>query len=236
MSFDLAVVIAHWRVFAHGLGITVLCCALAIVAGLALGAVVALARFSRRRWLRAPAGVYIEVVRDTPFLVQAFLVYFLLPRFGLRLGALTAGVLALAFYAGAGFAEAIRGAILSVPKGQMQAARATGMSYLLAMRRIVAPQMMGYLIPALTNQLIGLIKESSVLSIITVPELTMASSVVLGQTFAAVEAYGVVALLYWLLTAAVAAAMAALERRSTAHRLRAPRAVPVGAGGREGAL
>jgi His/Glu/Gln/Arg/opine family amino acid ABC transporter permease subunit len=236
VSFDITVVIEHWRVFAHGLWVTVLCCALAIVAGLALGAVVALARFSRRRLVRDPAGFYIEVIRDTPFLVQAFLIYFLLPRFGLRLGALTAGVLALALYAAAGFAEAIRGAVLSVPKGQMEAARATGMPYLLAMRRIIAPQMMGYLLPSLTNQLIGLVKESSVLSIITVPELTMASSVVLGQTFAAIEAYGVVALLYWLLTAALAAGMASPERRSAAHRLRAPQAAPAGAGGREGAL
>jgi His/Glu/Gln/Arg/opine family amino acid ABC transporter permease subunit len=236
MTFDVSVILEHWPVFARGLGITILCCALAIVAGLALGAVVALARFSRRRWLRVPAGVYVEIIRDTPFLVQAFLIYFLLPRTGIRLGALTAGVLALALYSGAGFAEAIRGAILSVPKGQMEAARSAGMSYLLAMRRIVAPQMMGYLLPALTNQLIGLIKESSVLSIITVPELTMASSVVLGQTFAAIEAYGVVALLYWILTAAVASAMTAAERRTAAHRLRTGRTLPSMPGGREGSL
>ena len=78
--------------------------------------------------------------------------------------------------------------------------------------------MMGYLLPALTNQLIGTIKESSVLSIITVPELTMASSIVLGQSFAAIEAYSVVALLYWLLTIGVALVMGALERRALRHR------------------
>jgi His/Glu/Gln/Arg/opine family amino acid ABC transporter permease subunit len=217
MSFDVTVVIEHWRVFAHGLWVTVLCCALAIVVGLALGAVVALARVSRRRVVRDPAALYIEVIRDTPFLVQAFLVYFLLPRFGLRLDALTAGVLALAVYAAAGFAEAIRGAILSVPKGQMEAARAVGMPYFRAMRRIVFPQMLGYLLPSLTNQIIGVIKESAPLSVITVPEAAMAAQVVLGVSFSPVETYIIVALLYWIVTAAIAAVMLRLERRVLAR-------------------
>jgi ABC-type amino acid transport system permease subunit len=100
-----------------------------------------------------------------------------------------------------------------VARGQAEAARAVGMSHLLTMRRIVRPQMMSYLIPSLTNQFIGLVKESSVLSIITVPELTMASSLVLGRTFAAVEAYTVVAALYWGLTLTISVGMGALERR-----------------------
>jgi His/Glu/Gln/Arg/opine family amino acid ABC transporter permease subunit len=234
MTFDPSVIRDNWQVFARGLGVTVVCCALAIAGGLLMGTAVALGRLSRRRWLRGPASVYTEVIRDTPFLVQAFLMYFLLPRFGLRLGAMTAGILALGLYAGAGFAEAIRGAILSVPRGQMDAARATGMSYPLAMRRIVAPQMMAYLIPALTNQLIGIVKESSVLSIITVPELTMASSVVLGQSFAAIEAYSAVALLYWLLALGVAVTMGLLERRlAPDRRLLARPLEVVGAAGRE---
>lgn len=226
MRFDTAVIVEHWAVFARGLGVTLACCGLAALVGLAAGLLVALGRLSRRRWLRRIAGVYVEVIRDTPFLVQAFLVYFLLPRFGLRLDAMTAGVLALGAYAAAGFAEAIRGAVLSVARGQMEAARASGMPYGLAMRRIVAPQMTGYLLPAMTNNLIGLIKESSVLSIITVPELTMATSVVLGATFAAVEAYTVVALLYWLPTAAAAAAMGALERRAAVAQIAASGARP----------
>ena len=231
MRFDVSVLVEHWAIFARGFGITLLCCGAAIAAGLVLGALVALARLSRRPWLRTPASVYVQVIRDTPFLVQAFLIYFLLPRWEIRLPATTAGILALALYGAAGFAEAIRGAILSVARGQVEAARAVGMSHLGTMRRIVTPQMMGYLVPSLTNQLIGVVKESSVLSIITVPELTMSSSVVLGQTFAALEAYSVVAGLYWLLTLAIALGMGLLERGTPGRRV--ARAAPLLSGARE---
>jgi polar amino acid transport system permease protein len=114
-----------------------------------------------------------------------------------------AGILALSLYGAVYFSESIRGAILSVPKGQTDAARATGMSHQLVMRKIVFPQMMGYVLPPISNQLIGLIKDSAVLSIIAVPELTMAFQNVLGTTFAAPETFVAVAALYWLLTSVV---------------------------------
>jgi His/Glu/Gln/Arg/opine family amino acid ABC transporter permease subunit len=233
MKFDVSVIVENWAIFVRGFGVTLLCSVLAIAAGLVVGSVIALGRLSRRRWLSWPASAYVEVIRDTPFLVQAFIIYFLLPRYQIRLPATTAGIIALALYAAAGFAESIRGAILSVPRGQVEAARAAGMSQLLTMRRIVTPQMLGYLVPALTNQFIGIVKESSVLSIITVAELTMASSIVLGQTFAAVEAYSVVALLYWGFTLSIALGMGFLERRTPGRRGAAGRWAPLLTGGRE---
>ena len=233
MTFDVSVIAQNWPIFARGFATTLLCSVLAIAAGLGVGGVIALGRLSRRSWLRWPASAYVEVIRDTPFLVQAFLIYFLLPRYEIRLPATTAGIIALALYAAAGFAESIRGAILSVPRGQVEAARAAGMSQLLAMRRIVTPQMMGYLVPSLTNQFIGIVKESSVLSIITVSELTMASSIVLGQTFAAVEAYSVVALLYWGVALAIALSMGSLERWTPGRRRAVGRLAPLLSGSRE---
>jgi polar amino acid transport system permease protein len=218
VSFDVSVVTGSWPLFARGLANTVLFCVVGVGAGLAVGVLVAFARLSRRRPVRWLAAAFVEVVRDTPFLVQVFLVFYALPAFGLRLEATTAGLCALSLYGGAYFAESIRGAILSVPRGQLDAARAVGMPYALAMRRVVFPQMMGYLLPSLTNQIIGLVKESAVLSVITVPELTMAAQVVLGTTFSPVEAFTMVALLYWALTAAVAAGMRGLERRALAYR------------------
>lgn len=129
-----------------------------------------------------------------------------------------AGILALTIHGAVYFSESMRGAILSVPKGQVDAARASGMSYPLTMRRIVFPQMMGYVLPPISNQLVGLIKDSAVLSIISVPELSMAFQNVLGTTFAAPEAFVAVAVLYWLLTSAVTLMMSRLERLTPTHR------------------
>jgi polar amino acid transport system permease protein len=128
------------------------------------------------------------------------------------LDATAAGILVLTLYGAAYFTESIRGAILSVPKGQLESARALGMPYLRAMRRIIFPQMLGYLIPSLTNQTIGIIKDSAALSVITVPEIAMAAQIVVGQSFSPIEAYTMVAVLYWLLTAILAAGMMKLER------------------------
>lgn len=213
MDFDTAVIAFGLPILLRGLLNTVLFCSVSIALGLVVAGVVALMRLSRRVALRWPALGYIELIRNTPFLVQAFIVYFALPPLGIRLEATTAGILVLTLYGGAYFAEAIRGAILSVPKGQLEAARAVGMPYLRAMRRIVFPQMLGYMLPSLTNQIIGVIKDSAALSVITVPEMAMAAQVVLGVSFSPVETYVMVALLYWGLTAIVAEAMLRLERR-----------------------
>jgi polar amino acid transport system permease protein len=213
MTFDVAVIAYGLPILLKGLVTTIFFCSISIVCGLALGSAIAIARMSRRAVLRHPALWFIEVIRNTPFLVQAFLVYFALPPLGLRLSATTAGIIVLSSYASAYFAEAIRGAILSVPRGQMESARAVGLPYLTAMLHIIFPQMLGYLIPALTNQMIGVIKESAVLSVITVPELTMAAQFVLGNSFSPVETFVMVALLYWALTASLASAMLWSEKR-----------------------
>lgn len=213
MNFDTDVIVFGLPILLKGLVNTILFCTVSITGGLVLATLIALMRLSRRAIFRYPALWFVEVIRNTPFLVQAFIVYFALPPLGFRLGATTAGIVVLTMYAGAYFAEAIRGAILSVPRGQMDAARGLGMPYLRAMRRIIFPQMFGYLLPSLTNQMIGVIKDSAVLSVITVPEMSMAAQVVLGVSFSPVETYVMVALLYWGLIAVVASGMMRLEHR-----------------------
>jgi len=228
MSFDTTVITFGLPIILDGLVNTLLFCSISIACGLVLGAVIALARLSRHAYLRMPAVAFVEVFRNTPFLVQVFTVYFALPSLGIRLNATTAGILVLTAYGAAYFSEAIRGAILSVPKGQLESARALGMPYLGAMRRIVFPQMLGYLIPSLTNQMIGVIKESAILSVITVPEMTMAAQVVLGISFSPVETYTLVAVFYWGLTATLAAAMYRMEKRFV-HVVRKPEPIPLAA-------
>lgn len=218
MDIELSMVTYAMPILLKGMANTILFCSVSMVIGFVLAVGIALARFSRHAVLRRSAQWFVELIRNTPFLVQAFLVFFALPKLGVRFNATTAGILVLSLYAAAYFTESIRGAILSVPKGQMEAARAVGMPYFRAMRRIVFPQMLGYLLPSLTNQVIGVIKESAALSVISVPEAAMAAQIVLGVSFNPVDTYIMVALLYWLVTATIAAVMLRVERRVLTRR------------------
>jgi His/Glu/Gln/Arg/opine family amino acid ABC transporter permease subunit len=213
MTFDPTVVEFGLPILLKGLVNTLVFCSISIFFGLNVAVLIALGRLSQRRLFYWVATAYVEIIRNTPFLIQAFLVFFGLPALGIRVGATFAGILVLTLYGSAYFAESMRGAILSVPKGQMEAARVLGMTYSRAMRRIVYPQTLGYLIPSLGNQVIGVIKDSAALSVITVPEMAMAAQVVVGQTFSPVETYVMVALLYWMVTAVLAGLIAISERR-----------------------
>ncbi len=210
--FDFSAIEFGWPFFLRGVIATALFCIVATVVGLILGTIVALGRVSKRRLMRGLSLAFVEPFRNTPFLVQAFLIYFGLAQMGLSLSATLAGVIILSLFSAAMFAEGIRGGILSVPKGQLEAARAVGIPYLTAMRRIVFPQTISYMIPVITNLTIGLIKESAALSVISVPELTMAGQIVVGETFRPIEAYVSIAILYWLLTAGVVRAFLAIQR------------------------
>jgi ABC-type amino acid transport system permease subunit len=136
-------------------------------------------------------------------MVVLFLIFYLLPAFGIRLPAFAVGVITLSLYSGAYFSEIMRSAILAVPKGQMESARATGMSPLQALRHVVAPQMMGYFLPPATNQAVLVVKESSILSTITVAELTMASEVIQSYTYSPIEVFVLISILYWLMCTSV---------------------------------
>jgi len=203
MTFDLSVVRYGLPLLLGGLLNTVLFSLSAIAIALVLAPVIAVGRLSGRAWLRWPATCYVEAVRNTPFLIQAFLFFYGLAALGIRVNAVLAGIMTLSIFGTATFSESFRGAIRSVPRGQLESARAVGMSYRLALQRVIFPQMWGYLIPSLANQAAGVIKECAVLSVITVPEVAMAAQFVIGETFAPAETYAMVAVLYWALTSAV---------------------------------
>ncbi|MCP4328108.1 MAG: amino acid ABC transporter permease [Alphaproteobacteria bacterium] len=213
MSFDVSVLTDNWYLLAEGLGTTVLICALALPLGFIAGVVLALMRLSGIRPLPTIVIGYVEIVRNVPFLIQIYLLFFGLPFLGIRIDALLLAVIALAVYASAYFAEIVRGAVLSVPDGQHDAATALGLPFLLIYRKVILPQTLGYLIPASTNLAITLIKESAVLSVITVAELTYMSQFIIGRTFAPVEVFTAIALIYWALTATVAAILRHFEIR-----------------------
>lgn len=217
MNLDYSIFIDYGPRILLGFWLTIKIVVFAIALGLPFGILLALARRSRLRLLSWAALGFIEVFRNTPFIIQVFLLYYVLPFYGLRLPAEQVGVLALAAFGSAYFAEVIRGGIDAVPAGQLESARAIGMSDLQAMRHIVLPQSLAIILPPLTNQMLSLIKESAILSTITVQEMTMTAIRVQGETFRPFEAFIMIALLYWVLNEVVATGMRALERRWTAR-------------------
>jgi polar amino acid transport system permease protein len=211
MGFDVGVLTKYWPAFLDGLGVTLALFVVSSSASLVLGTAVALARLSPNRTARWTAAAYVEFVRNIPFMILVFLVFFVLPFYGVRMPALEVGAIALTIYGGAYFAEIIRAAILAVPRGQLEAARALGMSRSQAMRRVVLPQTPSYLIPPATNQAIMMVKETAVLSTITVGELTMAAQIVQGYTYSPIEVFFVISLLYWIACTSIAHAARWLE-------------------------
>ena len=202
----------------RGTALTIFLTVASFAFALVLGLVLALARLSRRQWyLYAPAQGFVELVRGTPLLVQLFFVYAALPLWGIRLPALAAGVLSLALYTGAFAAEIFRAGITSVHRGQVEAARSLGMSYGQTLRRVVAPIMAALVLPPLTSEFTGVIKWSSLLSLITVPELTYAAQRVIGESYSVVEPLLLSGLCYWALNDLMVTVGRRMERRLTRY-------------------
>ena len=197
MSFDIFAIWENLDLVLSGLATTLLVSVIAIPVGIVLGLFICLMRISGNTALRLPAVIYIEVIRNVPLLILIFMVFYALPFYDIRLAGLTTGIICLSLYGGAYFAEIFRGGIDSVSKGQFEAAKALGLKYGFYMRRIILPQIYRYVIPPGTNIALTMVKESSLLSIITVAELTFAAHDINGRTFTPVETYTTIAFLYW---------------------------------------
>ena len=213
MSFDIDIVLRYGPLLLSGLWTTVYICALASLLAVAAGLAVALLHSLRFGPVRLLCRAYIEVMRGIPILILLFILYYGGPSIGLTLEAETVGVLGLGLYGGGYFAEIFRAGFQSIPAGQIEAARMLGIPRRAIVARIQIPQMLTLIIPPSTNQVIALIKESALLSIITVAELTKNTTQMVNETFAVVEPYVAVALLYWLIVEGVARAGGRLERR-----------------------
>jgi His/Glu/Gln/Arg/opine family amino acid ABC transporter permease subunit len=215
MTFDFAVIWNNKHLLAHGLSMTLLIWAVSMAISIVIGLILALMRDSGNVFLKPVSIGIIEVIRNTPFLIQIFLVFYALPFFGIRLGNLTTAIGCLSIYGGAYLAEVFRGGIQAVPKGQSEAGQALGLRYLLIIRKIILPQLMGYVIPPGTNILVTMLKESSVLSIITVSELTYMAHDINGRTFSPVETFVTIAFLYWVLSTALLTLMNWVQQKTT---------------------
>jgi len=186
---------------------------LSIVLSWACGLLCALGKASTMKILRYPAEFYLWFVRGTPLLTQIFLIYFGLPQIGIDLDPFGAGVVALGVNGGAYVAEIIRGGLLSIPKGQSESATALGMTYFQLMRGIVLPQVIRVIIPPITNDAATTLKNTSLLSTITIMELMLQTQVIVSSTFRPFEFYILVSIIYLLLTSVFMVALRWVEQR-----------------------
>jgi len=183
-----------------------------LVGGLALGLVLALMRLSRYAVIRSLAWTYIWFMRGTPLLLQLVFLFDVLPAAGIKLDAVTTAIVGFTLNEAAFAAEIIRGSILSVSRSQSVGAAALGMPPWLAMRRILLPQAMRAMLPAMGNQTISLIKSTSIASVIFVNELTFRAEQIVGQNFQFFQVFAAAGLIYLLITSAVAVVQAVLEK------------------------
>jgi polar amino acid transport system permease protein len=213
LGYSLALLWRHAEGFAETTALAVALAIAATLASWAFGLMLALMRRSAWRGPRGLAWAAIGFLRGTPTLILIFLVYFGLPTTGLRLDPYTAGILALGLNSGAFVAEILRGGFLAVPRGQTEAARALGLRPWALMRRVILPQVLRVALPPLTNEAVTLLKNTSLLSTITVFELTLFAQTAIARTFRPFEFYIATALIYLALSALVAWGARCLERR-----------------------
>lgn len=172
----------------------------AMIIGIVLGTVAALMRMSRRPWLRQPASAYVWLFRGTPVLVQLIIIYTGLPQIGISLGVTASALVGLGVNEGAYLAEIIRAGVDAVPRGQFEAARAVGMTWAKTMRVVILPQAARIILPPLGNSFNGLMKTSSLASVISMEELLRRTELLVQVKFKVLELFCVAAIYYLVLT------------------------------------
>ena len=185
---------------------------LSFVFGLAIALVVALSRMSTNPILSGLAGAYISIIRGTPLLVQLFIIFYALPMLGVVIDPFPSAVIAFSLNVGGYAAEAIRGSILSIPRGQWEAARTVGLGYTLTMRRVVLPQAMRVAVPPLSNTFISLVKDTSLASSIMVTELLRRAQEIAAPSYEFLALYTLAAVIYWLICSVLSFGQQRLEK------------------------
>ena len=214
MELDFSPVFAGWPDILHGAIVTVEVTACALVLGCIMGLLVGIGRLDpKRRFIYSICTAYVTFIRGTPLLVQLFLLFFGLPQFNILLPAFVCGVIGLGIYSGAYVSEIVRGAIQSVDKGQMEAARSIGMSSGQAMRAVILPQAIVRMIPPLGNEFIALIKNSALVSLLTIADLMHEGQKIISVSYRSLEVYLAIALVYLILTSAAGLILQRAEQR-----------------------
>ena len=204
----------------ESLGQTMLLILLSLIFAFIIGLIFGLMNVSKKRVLNFIGTVYVDAVRGVPLIVLAYFIYFGIPAgvkaigfTDFRLPALQAGTIALSMNAGAYMAEIFRAGIQSVDKGQMEAARSLGLGYGKAMQKVVLPQAIRTMVPSIINQFIISLKDTSILSVIGFPELTKAGNIIAGNTFAVLQVWAIIAIMYMVVITVLSKIAKRIERR-----------------------
>jgi polar amino acid transport system permease protein len=216
--FHFGVVWQNLDLLLFGAWLTIRLSAMTMVLGLIIGILGGWAKTSRVRVLRPAVQIYVELIRNTPFLVQLFLIYLGLPALGIRLAPDTAALLAMTLNLGAYATEIVRAGIEAVPRGQIEAGRALGLKSWQTFRLVVLVPALQAVLPALSSQFVLVVLGSSVVSAISAEELTAVAGNLQSRTFRPFETYLVVGAIYLGLVLGFQALFAALERRLFPHR------------------
>ena len=211
-QLDFGVLAEYWPSMMDGLVMTIKISVLSIILGTVLGILGALCRISGNLILRCIGNIYVEWIRNTPLLIQILFIYFGLGVF-FNLSSITASVLALSFFSGAYITEIIRAGIQSIHKGQHEAALSIGMTEFQAMFLIILPQAIKRILPPLAGQFITLVKDSSLVSVIAVTDLTYVAKNIVTTTFRAFEVWLAIAVFYFLLSFGLSLVVRKLEKR-----------------------
>ena len=212
----------------QSLGQTLLLTLLSLIFAFIIRSIFGLMNVSKSKILNCIGTIYVDGIRGVPLIVLAYFIYFGIPAAvkaigftDFKLTALVAGTISLSMNAGAYMAEIFRAGIQSVDKGQMEAARSLGLSYGKSMRKVILPQAIRTMIPSIINQFIISLKDTSILSVIGFPELTKAGNIIVGNTFKALQVWGIVAVMYMVVIITLSRVAKRIERRINVGKLEA---------------
>lgn len=223
---DFSFVNDYYLSYIQGAGVTILISFMALLFGFIVGLVACVCKISNKSVLKWIANVYIEVIRDTPLLVQVMIIAYGFPMIlGIKYPTMfgyddtfTAAVMAMILNSGAYIAEILRSGISSVDKGQMEASRSLGLTYLQSMRYIIVPQAVKNILPALANEFISLVKESAIVAFVGVTDIMFVANSVKNSTYNGFGPYLFAALIYFVITFTLSKLVGLLEKKMTVER------------------
>ena len=217
---DFSVLSGYYGVFIQGAKTTIIISLVSLVIGFVLGLLICLMKMSKIKILKWPASAYVQILIGTPLFVQIFIIYFGLPQLGIQFPDIgpfssdfVSGAFALSINSSAYIAEIFRSGIQAVDKGQMEASRSLGLGYVDAMRYVIVPQAVKNVLPALANEFITLVKESSIISVIGVQELMFKAGIVRTSLYRPFEPYIMAAIMYLVMTTILSLLVGLLEKK-----------------------